>query len=604
MSYLVLARKYRPRTFAEVAGQELLTKTLQGAISEGRVGHAYLFTGPRGTGKTTSARIFAKALNCERGPCVDPCGECERCLSVDSGADVDVVEIDAASNTGVENIRDLREQAAYTPMRARFKVFIIDEVHMLSKGAFNALLKTLEEPPAHVKFLFATTELNKVPDTILSRCQVLRLALFREEVIAARLTQILILEKVRAGQGVVEGLARLARGSMRDALSIADQLLALVGDEPTALDVARLAGASAASHVEELIEALLLRDGARALETLGPAEGGESEWLSAILRDLRGALLIQVCRDDSTLTGDFAADRERLTRIGATLGPARLQLWMEELLAARERIENVPSLARTVLELTLLELCRDENSVPLALLVQRLAAMEQRLASASARVPQVAVAPPHSADRPQVLRPLAPPEPSTPAPALITRPAAALPPPPATPGARATGNPPVQRFGSRPVPTTSAPAILPTPAQAPANPLPPVARELAAPPMQVHSPARMTRGAVGTKPTWESFLARLAAEHPQLAELFERRGQLLDISEDRAHVQVKQLRADERTLFVAQDTHARCLAAFEAVLGARVTLVLEDIAQRQPGADDAFTSNVAGLFGGHIEDKS
>ena len=232
MSYLVLARKYRPRTFAEVAGQEVLTKTLQGAIREGRVGHAYLFTGPRGTGKTTSARVFAKALNCEKGPTIDPCGVCERCAAVDSGSDVDVVEIDAASNTGVENIRDLREQAAYTPMRARFKIFIVDEVHMLSKGAFNALLKTLEEPPAHVKFLFATTELNKVPDTILSRCQVLRLSLFSEELIAKRLTQIFEFENVRAASGVALGLARLAHGSMRDALSITDQLLALVGQEP------------------------------------------------------------------------------------------------------------------------------------------------------------------------------------------------------------------------------------------------------------------------------------------------------------------------------------------------------------------------------------
>src|SRR6185436_7056896 len=232
MSYLVLARKYRPRTFSEVAGQELITRTLQGAIRESRIGPAYLFTGPRGNGKTTSARNFAKALNCELGPTPEPCGTCERCLAVDSGSDVDVVEIDAASNTGVENIRDLREHAAYTPMRARFKVFIIDEVHMLSKGAFNALLKTLEEPPPHVKFLFATTELNKVPDTILSRCQVLRLSLFSESAIAQRLSEILEREAVRPAAGVVEGLARLAHGSMRDALSLTDQLLALAGNEP------------------------------------------------------------------------------------------------------------------------------------------------------------------------------------------------------------------------------------------------------------------------------------------------------------------------------------------------------------------------------------
>ena len=169
MSYLVLARKYRPRTFREVIGQEAVTTLLTGAIAEGRIGHAYLFAGPRGTGKTTTARIFAKCLNCENGPTADPCGTCERCVAADEGTEVDVIELDAASHTGVDTIRELRDEVAYAPMRARRKVYIIDEVHMLSKAAFNALLKTLEEPPPHVVFLFATTEPHKVLDTILSR---------------------------------------------------------------------------------------------------------------------------------------------------------------------------------------------------------------------------------------------------------------------------------------------------------------------------------------------------------------------------------------------------------------------------------------------------
>src|SRR6185295_14423671 len=161
MTYLVLARKYRPRVFSDVVGQEVATATLRGAIAEGRIGHAYLFCGPRGTGKTTTARIFAKALNCEKGPAPDPCGTCERCLAADSGSEIDIIEVDAASHTGVDYVREMREQAAYMPLRARFKIYLIDEVHMLSKGAFNALLKTLEEPPPHVKFLFATTELER-----------------------------------------------------------------------------------------------------------------------------------------------------------------------------------------------------------------------------------------------------------------------------------------------------------------------------------------------------------------------------------------------------------------------------------------------------------
>jgi DNA polymerase-3 subunit gamma/tau len=219
MSYLVLARKYRPRTFSEVAGQEVVTRVLQGALRDGRIGHAYLFSGPRGTGKTSLARIFAKALNCEQGPTPEPCGRCARCSAIEAGAEVDVVEIDAASNRGIDDARALREEVAYAPMHARSKVYIVDEVHMLTREAFNALLKTLEEPPPHVVFLLATTELHKVIETIRSRCQLVTLALIKEEVIAARLVEILALEGVQPEPGVAEELARSARGSLRDALS-------------------------------------------------------------------------------------------------------------------------------------------------------------------------------------------------------------------------------------------------------------------------------------------------------------------------------------------------------------------------------------------------
>ncbi|HTF90212.1 MAG TPA: DNA polymerase III subunit gamma/tau, partial [Planctomycetota bacterium] len=545
-SYLVLARKYRPRTFAEVAGQELITSTLQGAIREGRVGHAYLFTGPRGTGKTTIARIFAKALNCEKGPAPDPCGVCERCLAVDSGSDVDVVEIDAASNTGVENIRDLREHAAYTPMRARFKVFIIDEVHMLSRGAFNALLKTLEEPPPHVKFLFATTEINKVPDTILSRCQVLRLSLFNESEIAERLTHIFGLESVKAAPGVGAGLARLAHGSMRDALSVTDQLLALVGNEPTLEDVARLAGASSGAKVAELLDALLAHDEARSLELLGPAEGGEGEWVDGLLRELRGALLIAICKDDSALTSDFSGDRERLTRIGKALGSQRLQLWMEDLLAARERMEDAPSLARTVLELALLELCRDEKSLPLSVLVARLAALEQKLGAPPARAPAREPAKPEAA------------------------------PAPARAASEAPSSPALRPQVLRPTP----------------------------PPAPYTTGSSAARGAIGHKPTWDAFVARIAAADAALGALLARRGMLVDIDAERVHVQLKELRPDERASLAAAGVNQRCAQAFQAVLGRPVAVVFEDVAQRQSGEKDAFTRSVAQMFDGKIEDKT
>ena len=275
MSYLVLARKYRPRTFAEVAGQDVVTRTLRGAIAEDRVGHAYLFFGPRGTGKTTSARLFAKALNCEQGPTDEPCGTCARCQAYDSGTEADLIEIDAASNTSVDHVRGLRDQASYVPLAARFKVFLIDEVHMLSKSAFNALLKTLEEPPPHVKFLFATTELHKVPDTVVSRCQVLRLSALSESEIKARLEEVFAAEQIEAEDGVTAQIARLARGGMRDALSLADQLLAQVGRSPRLADTERLAGEGTNEAVEAVLNAILAADPPGLLAALPAREGEE-----------------------------------------------------------------------------------------------------------------------------------------------------------------------------------------------------------------------------------------------------------------------------------------------------------------------------------------
>lgn len=229
MAYTVLARKYRSRTFDEVIGQEPIATTLANAIKAGRIHHGYLFTGTRGVGKTSMARILAKALNCLKadGPTIKPCCECDACTAIAEGQDIDVVEIDAASNTGVDNIRELRSNTAYRPARSRFKVYIIDEVHMLSTGAFNALLKTLEEPPEHVKFILATTEIQKVPATIQSRCQRFNFRNIGPDDIAGRLASIIKDEGAEADEAVIRRIARLANGSMRDALSILDQLMSV-----------------------------------------------------------------------------------------------------------------------------------------------------------------------------------------------------------------------------------------------------------------------------------------------------------------------------------------------------------------------------------------
>jgi len=266
--YLVLARKYRPQRFQDLTGQEHVVRTLVNALKSGRVAHAFLFTGPRGCGKTTSARILARALNCEKGPTPEPCGVCGPCVDIAAGNDIDVQEIDAASNNGVDDVRSLREAAKYLPARDRYKIYIVDEVHMLSGAAFNALLKTLEEPPGHIKFLLATTDPQKLPATILSRVQRHNIQLVPLGKIAARLREIAQAEEVGISDGAVTLVARQAQGSMRDALSLLDQLFSAhdpaageIGDE----EAAQTLGALDTSVVRDIVSAVLARDASAAL---------------------------------------------------------------------------------------------------------------------------------------------------------------------------------------------------------------------------------------------------------------------------------------------------------------------------------------------------
>ncbi|HEY5282887.1 MAG TPA: DNA polymerase III subunit gamma/tau, partial [Polyangia bacterium] len=272
MSYLVLARKYRPQRFDDLAGQEHVARTLTNAIAMDRVHHAFLFTGARGIGKTSAARILAKALCCEKGPTANPCGACAICLSIASGQSVDVLEIDGASNTGVDDVRTLREGVRYLPAEARKKVYIIDEVHMLSTNAFNALLKTLEEPPAHVVFIFATTEAHKIPATILSRCQRYDFKLLSTSALTDHLTRILAAEAIDHEPDAVRLLAREAAGSVRDGLSLLDQVLAYVGkDKLTRERVAEVLGVADRSLLFHLASAVLDHDVAAVLRSLAEA---------------------------------------------------------------------------------------------------------------------------------------------------------------------------------------------------------------------------------------------------------------------------------------------------------------------------------------------
>src|SRR5688500_4746021 len=298
MSYLVLARKYRPQTFAEVVGQEHVTRTLANAFAQERVHHAFLFCGPRGVGKTTLARILGRALNCEKGPTAEPCGTCQACTTIAGGNAVDYIEMDGASNRGIDSIRDLTEAVKYQPAAMRKKVYVIDEVHMLTTEAFNALLKTLEEPPPHVTFILATTEPHKVPVTILSRCQRYDFKLVPAARLAAHLRSIFERESFAVESAAVDLLVRESGGSVRDALSLSDQVISYVGGrEIGEAQVAEVLGVADRALVRSLVQALAAGDARAALEVVDAAvERGldEVQVARALTRVLHDIAVAQV----------------------------------------------------------------------------------------------------------------------------------------------------------------------------------------------------------------------------------------------------------------------------------------------------------------------
>lgn len=306
MSYTVLARKFRSQVFEEVVGQGAIVSTLKNAISQDRVHHGYLFCGTRGVGKTSMARILAKALNCLAfdHPTPTPCGKCDSCEMIARGEDIDVVEIDAASNTGVDNIRELRSNAVYRPTRSRYKIYIIDEVHMLSTGAFNALLKTLEEPPSHVKFILATTEVQKVPATILSRVQRFDFKSISPAEIAEQLLMICRDEKVEAEPDALKRLARLANGSMRDALSLLDQVMSMGGAKVTIDVVNEILPVAHDEVFASLIDRIASRDAAGALAVLdlSLSQGRTLDlWCSLLINQLRDLMVLRICGEETDL---------------------------------------------------------------------------------------------------------------------------------------------------------------------------------------------------------------------------------------------------------------------------------------------------------------
>jgi DNA polymerase-3 subunit gamma/tau len=353
MSYLVLARKWRPRRFAELVGQEHVVRALTNALETGRVHHAFLFTGTRGVGKTTIARIFAKSLNCERGSGAEPCGECNACRDIDAGRFVDLLEIDAASNTGVDDVRALIENAQYMPARGRTKVYLVDEVHMLSKSAFNALLKTLEEPPGHVKFLLATTDPQKLPVTVLSRCLQFNLRRLEVEQIQGQMTRILEAEGIAAEAGALELLARGADGSLRDGLSLLDQAIAHSGGAVDEAGVRAMLGTVERAQVGQLLDAVVAGDGAALLAAIEEMARYSPDF-GQVLEELAVELhRIQVRQ----LVPGFEGEASRLesARYAAAISPELVQLWYQMALTGRRDLGMAPS-PRAGFEMALLRM--------------------------------------------------------------------------------------------------------------------------------------------------------------------------------------------------------------------------------------------------------
>ncbi len=390
-AYQALYRKYRPQTFDDLVGQQAVTQTIKQQLLSGRLAHAYLFTGSRGTGKTSSAKILAKAVNCESPQDGNPCNCCSACRAIDSGACMDVLEIDAASNNGVDNVRDLRDDAVYTPSQVKMRVYIIDEVHMLSISAFNALLKIIEEPPEHLLFILATTELHKVPATILSRCQRFSFRRISQEDIAARLQYVAYQENISLDESAARVLARLADGALRDGLSLLDQCAGAAGSELTADKIYSCLGLAGVQECTAIMEAVAARDSAKAMAVLddayarGKDMGAMLDELACLIRDL---MILQTAPMQGIAMLSGVATDGQIKALDGKFSPGELVYMLNTVQKTLSEFTRSAS-RRVDTELCILNLCQPQLHLDPESLNARLSALENRIKNAPLQSVQV-----------------------------------------------------------------------------------------------------------------------------------------------------------------------------------------------------------------------